>query len=455
MSLIDQRILIEAPLEAIWPYVAAPALITKWNRIYKQIQVLSTKSTGVNTRRRCTGENGKSVVEEITAWLENIGYEYHVVDGPYQTYRGRFRLQAIPEGTIVNWTIEYKLRGPMSGVRNLISFRRQQEDLMADSLRALRRLVEATGIRLDPSEHARFALQAAPSVEARFSRTQSGDQVGQTGSMKPVSVTDNDIPDLIADQADVIDATGDFVPSFAAEPEATTHMPAIAALDDTKPRPPQGLTDSQEIQQGNGLRQSTPDKSKVDDASAFTVPISLVAPPRPPEPDTQTLEFVTHPAPPEAPYTLPERIPTSPMPAIQDSDLVKDKRGTGNVNVEVNKEKIALDKGGKHDTKDMSIWDVFGMERPSDRTQIELESLLASIQRRAEESPDAPEAQSTQPAPPAGLKAALGTLPPSSPADHNAPAHSRYTRKAVPPVRALRRGPPRQKMTLPVKRARR
>src|SRR4051794_18234425 len=114
MSLIDQRILIAAPADAIWTFLSDPALMAKWNRVYKQVQVISTKATGANARRRCVLDNGKSVVEELTAWLDNIGYEYRVVDGPFETFRGRFRLQGMPDGTIVNWTIEYKLRGFMS-----------------------------------------------------------------------------------------------------------------------------------------------------------------------------------------------------------------------------------------------------------------------------------------------------------------------------------------------------
>jgi hypothetical protein len=51
----------------------------------------------------------------------------------------------------------------------------------------------------------------------------------------------------------------------------------------------------------------------------------------------------------------------------------------------------------KRDTRDVSIWEVFGMERPSDRNKEELNAVVASIQRRAIDDPDSTEAQSTQP----------------------------------------------------------
>ncbi len=255
MSLIDQRILIVAPIEAIWTHVATPTLMAKWNQSCKQISVLTTKPNGVGARRRCVGENGKAVVEEITAWLENFGYEYRVVDGPYQSFRGRFRLQAVADGTVVNWTVEYRLRGPMSGLRNLATFRRHQSDLMAESLRQLRRVVEASGVHLDLSEHARFAMQSGPSVEKRAAWTvDPANQIsqpmrGDTGAMRPVEIGDDDMPDMPAapipaapparrpGTGPLRTPTPDFVPSFA-EAGATAPAPDVSDKTDTKPRAP-------------------------------------------------------------------------------------------------------------------------------------------------------------------------------------------------------------------------
>ena len=115
---------------------------------------------GLHSRRRYTTEGGRSMVEEITAWLEHLGYEAVQIDGPYQSFKSRFRLQAIPEGTIVNWSVEYRLRGPMSGLRDATSIKRHQQDLMAESLRRLRRTLEASGVKFDPEAHARYAMQS-------------------------------------------------------------------------------------------------------------------------------------------------------------------------------------------------------------------------------------------------------------------------------------------------------
>ncbi len=380
MSVVDQRILVEAPVEAIWSYISDPALIPKWNLTCKQISVLSTKAMGLHSRRRSTTETGRSMVEEITAWLEHLGYEAVQIDGPYQSFKSRFRLQAIPEGTIVNWSVEYRLRGPMGGLRDATSMRRHQQDLMVESLRRLRKLLEASGIKFDPEAHARYAMQSPPSPESRIARmsAQSPD-----AAFRPIAVSEDDVPDMpevVANNNpqptapdEALTDTGSLVPAYSTELQETI---SGAAVDkgDTKPRTPKGLRDSIAARRKDATerKDATQESAAVDASSAaHTVPISMVAPPRPPDPETETLEVVTPTPPPPNPLappdTLPERIPTGPMPAIQNQSPASEDAATG-----------------KRDTKEVSIWDVFGVERPSERAQSELEAVIASIQPKAE-----------------------------------------------------------------------
>lgn len=411
MSLIDQRIFIEASVDSIWSYVSDPALITKWNRTCKQISVLSTKPMGLHSRRRYINDSGRSMVEEITAWFEHLGFEAVQIDGPYHTFKSRFRLQAIPEGTIVNWSVEYRLKGPMSGLRDATSIKRQQQELMADSLRQLKRLVDTSGVRFDPEAHSRFAMQSAPSPESRAARApvQAGDDNShdQRGAFKPIAIGDDDVPDLpsevpaySAELSDTASASASTPVSAAASAPAPT--PATAK-DDTKPRAPKALKDA--------LAASR--RKEVDDsASASTVPISLVAPPPAPTPDTETLEVVTPTPPPpnpsSRPDTLPERIPTGPMaPVNPDSE--------------------------KRDTKETSIWDVFGVERPSERAQSELSAVIASIQPKPAEPVAEPvvEEQATEAVPQLQLVAPKVITPVR-------PAQKRHTAKVNVPVRRAR-----------------
>jgi hypothetical protein len=107
VPLIDERILIAAPSDVVWVYLSDPTLLIKWHRGCSTLSILSTSATGIGARRRCTDERGSTTIEEITAWLQNIGYEYKAIEGPHRNLRGRFRLQAVPEGTMVNWIVEY------------------------------------------------------------------------------------------------------------------------------------------------------------------------------------------------------------------------------------------------------------------------------------------------------------------------------------------------------------
>ncbi len=399
MSLIDQRILIVAPVETVWTYVSDPAMMTKWLKNCKQISVLTTRTTGAGTRRRCIDARGRAEVIETTAYFENIGYEYRVVDGPYREFRGRFRLQAIPEGTIVNWTVEYRLRGVLAGLRNLLSFRRHFEDLMADSLRGLRRLVEASGVRLDPESHARYAMQDGPRPEARTARspetTRPGSGKAAPSAMKPVAVGDDDVPEISG--SDIAGPTLVRVPppppeapaevapgrSERLSPSEAAETPIAsddAALPDTKPRAPKGLRESLAAQaRESAVSKQDDDEEQAEAAraqSAPTVPISLVAPPLEPPQETQTVGITPPPAPPwpGVPDSFPERVPTS---------LPQEKEPAREPEQPLEQADVPLD---KHDTGQMSIWEVFGLERPSERAQAELEGLIASIQPQPDDA---------------------------------------------------------------------
>jgi uncharacterized membrane protein len=462
--LVDQRILVEAPAEAVWTYISDPAAMPKWHRGCKQVSILSTKTAGVGTRRRCIGADGRAVVEEITAWFENIGYEFIVVDGPYREFRGRFRLQAVPEGTIVNWTVDYKLKGPLAGLRNTLSFHRQYEDMMAESLRQLRRLVEASGIRLDPVKQARFAMQSGPSAEARAGQSPpasatppispSASQLASiestkpsgakvpASSMRPVAVGDDDVPEIVPDDFDV--------PTIVRSPDAPHPVPASLSkpsmpppvvegpLHDTKPRPPNKERDLA-AQEDDEL-----DKvSSMASMSAPTVPASLVAPPYE-APLAQETETVPPPAPPKPPDTLPERVPTKfpvkPPAAIGTSASFGDDPTSPRESEALKpSEEVLLPSTPppttKTDTGEISIWDVFGMERPSERAQAELEKVIASLQPQESEASLSPSENGPRP----------------SSAARKRP-HPRPMRKARPPVRPIHKAGPRQKTRAPARK---
>jgi hypothetical protein len=416
VPLIDQRILIAAAADTIWMYLTKPDYVTRWHLGCKQLSMLTTHTQGVGARRRCTDKRGKSIVEEITAWIENIGYEYKVVDGPYRAFRARFRLQPAPEGTIVNWVVEYRRRGAFSGLREAFGGRRRTETRMVESLRALRKLVERSGARLDPERQARVAMQAAPDAAARAAR---GAEVIRTQELlaqqaKPLVIGEDDLPEPPTSAATLVHQ-----PQLAADPSfvsklSAVEMPAVAvppassAQADTKPRKPKGLAET--LQQKPTPKPARPTEDDFAwDSSARTVPISLVAPPPAPAEPTQALE-ATPPKPTPPPRTLPEIAPTPaaglPLPKVpvREGDTPPAKPTAALPNrekaasdalaaVEQNTPAAhpeAADESAKpttiYDTGEVSIWDVFGVPRPSEKTRTDLHAIVASFSTPSEQN---------------------------------------------------------------------
>ncbi|MCS6870297.1 MAG: SRPBCC family protein [Anaerolineae bacterium] len=365
MTLIDQRILIAAAAETVWQYLTRSEYVTRWNLGCKQLSVLTTRTQGIGVRRRCTDGRGKSTVEEITAWIENIGYEYKVVDGPYRTFRGRFRLQPAPEGTIVNWVVEYRRRGVFSGLRELLGRRRRMVRMMEESLRNLRKLVERSGAQLDPVRAARVAMQPAPDVAARAARGAEAvrAQAARRAANTPIVIGEDDLPESAAPTV-IHQPIAE--PSFVTKLSAVEHPPVSAdSVADTKPRKPKGLA---EVLQAKSGTPSTRSDEPIWDSSARTVPVSLVAPPLPPAEPTQALEST--PPKPLPPRTLPEVPPTpaegTPLPKLPTSAQPKPTT--------------------LYDTGEVSIWEVFGIPRPSEKTRTDLHQIVASLVPSAEPS---------------------------------------------------------------------
>ena len=167
MTLIDRRVLVNAPPEIIWELLGDLTALPKWHVNCTQSRILSTHQQGVGVRWRSTMRRGPDVINDIMSWYENLGYEYVIVDGPYRSGRGRIRLQAIPEGTVVQWTLEYQPKGPLAGLRNALFIRRRVDSEIAGSLKQLKRLVESTGIRMDAAAREKVAMRPAPSVSER------------------------------------------------------------------------------------------------------------------------------------------------------------------------------------------------------------------------------------------------------------------------------------------------
>lgn len=165
-TLIDQRILAPAPTHVVWSVLADSMQLPGWRIDCAEVRFLTSRQFGVGAQRECVPPRGKPYVEEITAWYEGLGYEYVQVNNRnFNEWLGRIRLQAVPDGTIVQWTISYEPAGLVGRVSNGISGKARAEEDCANSLRQLRRLIISMGYEeVEGDNRRRQTLQPVSSV---------------------------------------------------------------------------------------------------------------------------------------------------------------------------------------------------------------------------------------------------------------------------------------------------
>ena len=249
MTLIDQRILIDAPTGMIWDYISDPDKVARWHAGYSGVSVLTTQRTGAGTRRRCTSaDGGKDVIEEITAWVDGLGYEYSVLESSaYRSFQGRMRLQAGPDGTTVQWTVSYRRRGVIGFFHDQFKGRNRLAAIMADSLRQLRRQIDTMGVRMDADHRAKAGIQGRldanaraqyqrrfappPGLETDLPAPEALEAAarGEAAAALPLAYTDEPLPPATP------------APVFVTDLSREEGEPDYEYKADTKPRAPKGL----------------------------------------------------------------------------------------------------------------------------------------------------------------------------------------------------------------------
>jgi ligand-binding SRPBCC domain-containing protein len=437
VTLIDQRILINAPAEGVWQFLADPDKLTQWHAGYTNVSILTTQSIGVGTRRRCSLSTGKDVIEEITAWVDGLGYEYVVVDGgPYRSYQGRIRLQASPDGTSVQWTIAYQPKGLLGTIRDYLGGKRETAAMMAASLRQLRRAVDSLGLQFDEDYRARVGIQARLTANERAQYQRRYPPPPEVEA----ALSANAVPPAATE---VVPATAE--PSFVAD--LTEDDVDESHTADTQPTPPPGLREAIAAQEAEPPAAAPPPPTAPPEHAQFmrpapaeaateppppapepvALPPELIAPPpeviaEPPPPDPKPAQEPKRPTPPrgipavpppeviaEPPPPAPEvvaeskrptpprGIPAVPPPAVITEppppapDVVEESRRPTPPRGISRDELKATELSPKPslppqtpvtDTGELSIWEVFGLKRPSEQDADVLNDLVQSVQAK-------------------------------------------------------------------------
>jgi hypothetical protein len=370
VTLIDQRILIPAPVQIVWTVVANHSLLPRWRVECKAVSLLSTRPDGPGVRRRITQVRGKDIIEETTAWYEGLGYEYRLIEGSkFKSYVARLRLQPTPDGTIVQSTIAFETRGLLGRFLGNHRRRRKLERRTAESLRQLRRLIEEMDVKIDDYYRERTTTRPAPESSYRlqygailFSQEQA--QLAQAAQPASRQETVGRLVEPPVKPDDTPNVPMVKPPSFILEALQTPVTPTTAA-------PPPA----------EKARSALPAETRAQDAGEDTqpnLPLILGEPPKPLEQASTPEKRAIGPSrqTPRPPTSLPE----TGLLASPDASELEAALATNKIAIPSPPHQLSADEvegrlprrpdlpapTEKRDTGEISIWEVFGIARPTE-----------------------------------------------------------------------------------------
>lgn len=351
MTIIDQRILVPTAPENVWDIISNINNNPKWQADCQTISFLTSLRSGPNVRWRYTSPSGQDYVVETTAWYDGLGYEYTFIDGaPFRTSKGTIRLQEIPEGTVVQWTLTYELGGVLSGLRDSLTIRRQFDSIMVSSLKALWTHIKETS-KSRPSHEPKSLMRDALDYEARaqytprhpsrFAEREIEQQAAPRITEPPVADEDTRPNPALAPTTSDTPAEE---PALVEKP--TAHKEWVSPPDSDLARfqrPPQP-----EVPPASP--EPAPVRSVSEEAASIPIAAELRSDVHVSEPTPASAETPSTPEPVQVPkleITEPEKLPAD-SPMLSDDDFGP---------------KIDT---SKLDTREISIWEVFGLPRPSE-----------------------------------------------------------------------------------------
>lgn len=378
---IDHRILIPTGPEVIWQTISDLTQNPRWQVDCREVSFLTSLQQGQGTRWRYANERGREFVAEITAWYNTLGYEYHIVDGaPFKHNQGRLRLQEIAEGTIVQWTFNYELRGMLSGIRTIGS-PRNVENAMIDSLWTLWKHITETK---DADMHeARSLMRDAPDVEQRanYVARHQGGYSPVIAPSQPTETPDTQQPFTIKEPPVSDDDTR---PRPVIVPQSPVSQP------ETTPSPdPIGIGEfaagsiAPNVAEPDFLREIHIDELDADTNPGLTAqPVAPLppAPEKPVEPERAIENSPPATTPPDVPPIIPEPVQASPVPTAEQKPATPEPASSNWTLERLPDEAEAVPAPSlrEEDTSSISVFDLFGVPKPSE-TQ-ETQAVAAPIE---------------------------------------------------------------------------
>jgi uncharacterized protein YndB with AHSA1/START domain len=125
----------------VFEFVADGTTATRWRPGVLDIALVSGSGLGARYRQGVKGPGGRRIDAdyEITAWEPGRRMAFAATAGPVRP-RGEYRLEAVPEGT----RITFSLTADLGGIKGLLMGRAVQSSMDAEvgSLATLKRVLE-------------------------------------------------------------------------------------------------------------------------------------------------------------------------------------------------------------------------------------------------------------------------------------------------------------------------
>jgi hypothetical protein len=362
---IDHAIQIPVSTSDLWQYISNPENNTAWQQDYKSLSFLNSIRRGIGMRWRYSDKNGREYVIDVTAWYDGLGFEYSIVDGvAYTPNKGRIRLQEVAEGTVVQWTFSYELQGMLGNLRNSLGTRRNLDNLVVESLRTLYRVSTQKFKELNLGS-TRAQMQDAPNVLERSEYKPRHPSVLQEGKPRP-SPTPIEAMSPVPLQPTPTSFTPQYEPPVADDDTRPNQVATIAPVqsEPTFVQPTTPVPSPFAPQQPVSITPTMPanDARPVTESSKPTIADLLRSTGEIPRVTTDSTSMKPVDVPPVI-LPVPPVTPLAPI-AKEDSQPVRSITSTDT------QAKVDLSKLNKDETATISVFEVFGLQRPSETQEL-------------------------------------------------------------------------------------
>lgn len=390
MNVIDQVILVPMSPEKIWRFLSDIRLNPQWQVDCSELSLLNTIEGAPGMRWRYS-HGGRTYIVEVSAWYNRLGYEYIIVDGaPFNNPKGRIRLQEIPEGTLVQWTFQYETSGMLGGLRN-VGIKRALSKEIEESLRNLYQYIMDHAESSDEHQ-AKSLMQDAPDYEQRSQYQSRYPSLFEEESAQPTAPQQPSPPStpepVVSFQPDAPIPPAPQQPAYSMIPEPpldeddTRPNPAIQSMDEDPLQEPDFINDVPPVSLGE-LVESSFQPSASSAAQPMIEPEEPIKPEPelPPEPTTlpEAPATITEPKKPEPEKSsIPDEPTSEPVIASSQPPLAPPKKPDESFD--------PFQKGftssDASDTSRISVFEVFGMQKPSETQEMH----AVSSEQKAEET---------------------------------------------------------------------